>query len=578
MKPDQQNWARNFESRVQDLIYNVDAGLGSQLIKIALYGFVVLTIMVMYWLSEFWGLKESEAMDQAQIAEQLQTTGQFNTKFIRPAAVWLHQQNDTDPREIMMSQPDIVHPPLYPWILSKLYFFVSSAVDPTQRVRAYPPEQAAIIPFGNLCTILTGLVLFLMARRFFERRIAVVAASIFFASNVVWANSISGLSIPLATLLATLAIYYTLATIEKLGEQTRPRGWMVSYALAVICCTAAFLTRYSAGWIVVAAALPLSFLIPRHGWKLGLGLIGLMLVLASPWFIRNFIVCGHFFGLTPYLIYNIDANGLTHSFERQVAPVIENLWPAVKAKWAANLAEHGGTALPAAAGSFVAALFVTTYFFRFARPVAHVLRFGLLAGMAGLLLTGCLFGESSIRTLAIFTPVVIIYALSFYYLLIDRMQLAIPLLRNAMIGLVILLPALPLIFKLMPPRSGYPYPPYYLQYIAVVAPMLNEDELMCTDMPWATAWYGKRSSVLVPTTLEDFYKINDMQKRISGIYFTTLTRDLPYTSNLVTGPFNTWYPIFREMIPMDFPLTEAFFLGNRDQLFLTDRPRWSGKR
>jgi len=247
----------------------------------------------------------------------------------------------------------------------------------------------------------------------------------------------------------------------------------------------------------------------------------------------------------------------------------------VKAKWSANVSEHFGSALPAAAGGLMAALFVTTYFFRFARPTTHVLRFGLLAGITGLVLTGSLFDESSIRTVAIFTPLIIIYGLSFYYLLIDRMQLTVPLFRNAMIGLIILLSALPLIFTLMPPRSGYPYPPYYPQYIGVIAPMLNEDELMCTDMPWATAWYGHRSSILVPTTLEEFYKINDMQKRISGIYFTTLTRNMPYVSNLVTGPFSSWYPIFREMIPMDFPLTEAFFISNRDQLFLTDRPRWS---
>lgn len=575
MKPEPANWAKNFESRVQDLIYNVDAGFGSQLIKTALYFFVVITIMVMYWLSEFWGLKHAEAMDQAQIARQLMTDGSFSTKYIRPAAVWLFQENGTDPRSIMLNQPDIVHPPLYPWVLSKLYLFVDSAFDPTQKVRAYPPEQWAIIPFGNFCTIMTGLVLFLMARRFFERRIALVATSIYFATNAVWANSISGLSIPMATLLSTLAVYFSLSTAEKFSDTARPRGWIVSYMLAVLCCTAAFLTRYSAGWIVFAAALPLGFLIPRHGWKLAAGLLGLMLLLASPWFIRNFVVSGHFLGLTPYLIYNLDTSGLTHSFERQVTPAIESLWPAVQAKWAANLKTFASSALPDVAGTLMAALFVTTFFFRFARPMTHVLRFGLLAGMTGLLVTGSLFGESSVRTLAIFTPLIILYGLSFYYLLVDRMQFTIPLFRNAMIGLIITLSALPLIITLMPPRSGYPYPPYYPQYIGIVAPMLNEDELMCTDMPWATAWYGTRSSVLVPTKLEEFYKINDMQKRISGIYFTTLTRDLPYVSNLATGPFSSWYPIFREMIPMDFPLTEAFFISNRDQLFLTDRPRWS---
>jgi hypothetical protein len=94
-------------------------------------------------------------------------------------------------------------------------------------------------------------------------------------------------------------------------------------------------------------------------------------------------------------------------------------------------------------------------------------------------------------------------------------------------------------------------------------------------MPWATAWYGQRTSLLLPVTLDEFYAINDYNKRISGLYFTTLTRNKPYVRQLYRGPYETWFPILEGRIPATFPLSQGFPIGNMDQLFLTDRARWA---
>ncbi|HMO50575.1 MAG TPA: hypothetical protein PKE26_00425 [Kiritimatiellia bacterium] len=577
MKQENAPLPKNFEARVQDLIYNVDIGLGSLLIKGGLYLFMVLAIMSLYWLSEFWGLKHDVAMDQAQVARQIMADGSFSTKNIRPAAIWLFEQHGADGRALMLRQPDIVHPPVYPWLLSRLYKMMGDAFDPGRQVRAFPPEQWAIVPFGNVCALLTGLVLFLLARRFFEPRIALLAATLYFVSEVVWANSTSGLSVSLAGLWTILAVYSALLTVERRNEAAAGgpvHAWLLPALATALFCGLAFLTRYSAGWVAVLVGVTWAFLIPRNGWKFSLGLLAAVALIASPWVIRNLQVCGQPFGLTPYLALNFNEGGVTHSFERQVTPSFENVGRNLQAKWLTNLADFYETALPAAGNGIVVALFITTFFFRFSRPHVQVLRFGLLAAMIGLLLVAGLFGEETARTFLIFWPLVICYGLSFFYLLLDRMQVTIPIIRAGLMALMIALTALPLIFTLLPPRSGYPYPPYFPSYITIVTPMLNQDELLCTDMPWATAWYGDRSSLLLPVTIEEFYRINDIKKRISGVYFTSLTRDLPYVRSLATGPFNSWYPIFREMIPLDFPLTEAFFIGNRDQLFLTDRPRW----
>lgn len=566
---------KNFESRIQDLVYNVDVGIGVQLIKISLFILSILAVMSLYTASEFWGLKDAEAMDQAQVGYQLMQTGSFSTKYIRPAAVWMLTTNGMDARSIMLSQPDIVNPPVYPWVLSKAFSLVSDSFAPGAKFRTFPPEQWAMIPIGHACTLLTGLFLFLMARRFFERRIALTCVILFFVSEVVWSTSTSGLNISMATLFATLSVYFTLVTTELVNASAHIRKWLTFLLLAGVFCTLTLLTRYSAGVIIAAAALILVLLIPQRGWKLALSLLGIVLLLSSPWFIRNYQVSGHFFGLTPYLALNGLNPGYELSFERAVTPSLVAWRRTVQVQWMANARAFYDTFLPQSGNGIIMALFLTTYFFRFARVHLNALRMGMLLSMVLLFIAGGFFGKETFRGFYMFWPLVILYGTSFFYLLLDRMQLAVPALRTALIGLLMLITALPLILTMLPPRVGYPYPPYYPSYTTLVTRMLNQDELLCTDMPWATAWYGNVSSILLPASVEEFYEINDLQKRISGIYFTTLTRDLPYARTLATGPLSSWFPIFNERVPINFPLGEAFFLSGRDQLFLTDRPRWS---
>ena len=111
--------------------------------------------------------------------------------------------------------------------------------------------------------------------------------------------------------------------------------------------------------------------------------------------------------------------------------------------------------------------------------------------------------------------------------------------------------------------------------------MLTRDELLCTDIPWAAAWYGDRNALLLPRKIDEFYEIHDKTKLVSGIYFTTVTRNQPYIRTLVTGEYKSWFPIQEGRIPGDFPLTQGFGLPVNapypDQLFLTDRPRWREK-
>ncbi|HMP89281.1 MAG TPA: glycosyltransferase family 39 protein [Kiritimatiellia bacterium] len=563
---------KSFESRIQDIVYNVDVGVGRRLIKAGLFILATLGLMTLYTASQFSGLKDADAMDQAQIAFRIMKDGEFSTKVIRPAGVWLLEQHGHDPREIMLKHPDIVHPPVYPWILSFGLRILGNVYSPEKYVRATPPEQWAIVPLGHICTLLTGLMVFLIARRFFEPRIAALSTALFFVSDVVWANSISGLSLSMATLFATLSVYFCLAGVVSYKSTSAGRIWIVYLVLSALFCALTFLTRYSAGWITLAVLITIALLIPNHGWKIALATAGVILLAVSPWIIRNYQVSGKPFGLTPYTALNGINPSLTHSFERTVNPSIELFSKELKVKWFSNIGRYYETALPSTGNGLIMALFVTTFFFRFSRDHMHILRLGMLAAMIGLILVAGLFDDETIRTVSIFWPLIILYGVSFFYLLMDRMQTSLPVVKSSLIGVIVLTTALPLVITLMPPRKGYPYPPYYPSFTTSVTRYLQEDDLLCTDMPWATAWYGDRSSLLLPATIDEFYKINDLKKRISGIYFTTLTRDLPFLRGIINGPYNSWAdPLVRRIIPANFPLTEGMFINEPDQLFLTDR-------
>jgi hypothetical protein len=186
------------------------------------------------------------------------------------------------------------------------------------------------------------------------------------------------------------------------------------------------------------------------------------------------------------------------------------------------------------------------------------------------------FGKEAYQYYHMFWPFVILYGLAFFSILLDRLDLSIELYKTGLTTLVIGLTAFPLLATVfLSPAPGLPYPPYYAPFVMRVSELLKPNEVMCTDMPWATAWYGQRTSILLPKTLDDYYEINDYRKYISGLYITTITKDRPFMSSLIDGSEKTWFPILMGRLTADFPLKHGFALNGQDQIFLTDSVRWS---
>jgi hypothetical protein len=351
--------------------------------------------------------------------------------------------------------------------------------------------------------------------------------------------------------------------------------------LSALLLGLACITRYAA-WVFVPGFLLWIFLEHRRERPAAtLSLIGgVVLLVTLPWMIRNLMLCGQPFGFAPLLVFNHIDPSFTHSMERALDPNLTGTTGLrhLRTTWLIGIASLYESGVFLIGNGILASLFFTTYLFRFARKYIGPLRWGLLLSLVLLWNVAALFRGTTEEVFVVFWPLVILYGVSFYFIFVDRLQLSIPIYRWGMHAALVILTSLPLLFTLLPPRADAPYPPYNPALIAHMSQLLDEDEMLCTDIHWATAWYGNRRSVLLPNNIRDFFDINDFRHRISGLYFTTETRNLPYVRTLMSGPYATWFPLFGGRIPMDFPLQDATLLHQQDQLFLTDRPRWQESR
>jgi hypothetical protein len=236
---------------------------------------------------------------------------------------------------------------------------------------------------------------------------------------------------------------------------------------------------------------------------------------------------------------------------------------------------------------------------------------GLLIVVQALGRTG-LSGESTELTtenlLVVLAPLVFLFGVSLFFVLLEQFGMALPALRLIAVGVFVGVASAPLLFALLMPAGGrLAYPPYYPPYLQEKCEWLPEDGLMMTDVPWATAWYGHRQSLWLSlkfseeptiTLRNDFAAMNQTGKPIRGLYLSPRL-----FKSVETDPLRQWVQredrgakwepyagdwegfvllgamLFRE-IPEGFALSKAPFgppFTPLPELFLTDSERPAGK-
>lgn len=578
-----------FETTLQDLVYSLDAGAGLKLVRVLLFCLIAVGVIVVFTARQFHGFDSEASMDSAQLGRNLAEMNRYVTHTVRPVTMAQVAADSFDGNAQVGFHPELIRPPAYPAVLAGAFkFFKLIGVDlfPSSTafkgMRIYPAEQWVIVPINHFFAMLTGLMLYLLGRTLFSHRLGLIGVITYFLSFMVWQDSLYGAGLSLLSFFVLSAFYFAVRAMESRRNREPASKWVPHFVGSALFGAAAFLTHYS--FLAVLPGILLFILISgsrtQRSGHLAFFYLLLVLVGVSPWLLRNYQLCGMPLGLAPHLALADTAAYPGDALVRSLHPQFNLLadWSAVRAKWSTQFSELYATGRLVLGGGLLMAFFIAAYFYRFVRVSVHKLRWGIGLSMVLFLVGAGCFGAESLRVYHIFWPFVILYGLAFFTIQLDRLDLPFQLYRTGLTGFVVALSALPLFLTIfVAPLPKPSYPPYYVPFVMRVCELLRPAEVICSDMPWATAWYGRRVSILLPQTLDDYYEINDYRKYISGLYLTTLTKDRPMVSGLLSGPEKSWVPILMGHLSDEFPLHHGFQLNDQDQLFLTDSVRWGGE-
>lgn len=237
---------------------------------------------------------------------------------------------------------------------------------------------------------------------------------------------------------------------------------------------------------------------------------------------------------------------------------------------------------------FLVFFYVVGLMYGFRRRDTKRLR-GLLTGclitaMFGLALIGCPAESYKPEVVGgnlfvLFLPLVAVYGVAFFYLLLDRIAFRIRLTRGLVISAFVLCNVAPLIFTLLPPRRGaFPFPPYAPPFTQAVASFYNEKEIGISDMPWTMAWDGNRRTVWLPVKVDEFTELNDWVAPSPGFSFMFLTPYMinqRFESDLQFGEYKDWSGVLSGHFPDRFPLKAVTTVPPQNYQYLfSDHVRW----
>jgi Dolichyl-phosphate-mannose-protein mannosyltransferase len=605
----------------QDILHRIEHGGGLRAFRVGLALLAVLLLGLGYNWRAFKNMATQEAMDAAQLARNIAQGKGYTTLFIRPFSMYLVKQRSlakgeapkagqvADYARVRGLHPDLANPPLYPVVLAGLmkvlpFDYTASATKPfwsnNGHFWRYQPDFLIAL-FNQLLFLAVIAVVFFLARRLFDRGVAWLSAGLLLGSELYWRFSVSGLSTMLLILIF-LGLAWSIVLVE---QEVRVPKWGPYGVLALAGVTGVMvgvggLTRYAFCWLILPV---LAFLIVFGGKRriiLAAIALGAFVVVMAPWVARNYRVSGRAFGTAGYSVVQGTLLFPENRLERSLEPDLGHLYPmAFWLKLNSNMREIVSSALPKLGGSWVTGLFLAGLMVGFRNPGISRLRYFLMGCIAVLAVVQALgrthLSEESPEVnsenlLVLVAPLVLVYGVSLFYLLLDQMQLPFPEVRYVVIGVFSLVACVPMVFVFIPPKANpVAYPPYYPPAIQTIASWLKDKELAMSDIPWAMAWYGQRQCVWLTlkcmpdskdqSTHEDFFAINDYQKPINLLYLTPATMDSRFLSQWVRAGEQSWgsfilESLSKKRVPEYFPLRESQTGWIPEQLVLADWQRW----
>lgn len=572
------------DAAVQRVIHAIEMGSASVWLRRALVCAVVMGLALFYLLHEFRGLAALQAMDQAQIGRGLLHGQLWKTKVARPLAAGQLQRRGKNIAQKIWT--DTYHAPLPPLVDAIALLPVRSRLQMSPDDTIFVGDR--MIAIMSIALFLASIgVLFLIARRLFDQRLALLGCGLVLIGDIFWQYALSGLPQMLLLLLFNLTIYVLVRAIEARADGKFPKHWLL---LAGVGFGLLALTHALTFWIFLPALLFVALYFRPHLRSAG-RLLAPVAVLYAPWLLRNYLVCGNPFGVAFYTIFDHLGMSDTGHMRQMGIDFSEINAVAMRDKISGNLSEQMGRIFQYLGWSVAALFFFATLIHPFRRKPVAVTRWLLLVLWAGAVFGMAVYGITEEQGVAanqlhlLFIPLMTCFGLAFLLVQWNRLEIRFPFARVGFLSLVFILCGWPMIsgFFLAAPKPAIRWPPYLPPYLSVLNKWMAPGEITASDMPWAIAWYADRPAVYLPDTIRAFTEMSDYDALggpIKAVFLTPVSGSQNTLGDITDGEYKDWAPVILHSIDLQkFPLKVGTLLGPNNQcIFISDRDRSKGQK
>lgn len=592
---------------IQDWIYALEGSAFRNAIRWILAGFCAVVIAVLYLFTESKNFSNPEAMDMAQLGRNIATGKGYTTHMIRPLSFQLYRERMLEKKMgdsglLQRPQPDLHNPPVYPVMLAGLFKLAPESFLFTlpKEIALRRPNSELLITGFNLFWFGMGMwMIYRLGSRLFEPSVGWLSAALYAGTEVMWRFCSNGLTTPFLLVLV-LVLAELLTRLDEGGAEPPPgvvpplgRPLLLA-GLAGVVLGVGFLTRYAFGWLIVPTLLWILICHVRR-WTSTASCVLAFLVIVSPWLYRNHDLSGRLLGsayasLTSETLTFPESWLERHLHEPKNQPDLTE----IRVKLAVAGSELLRNGVPVIGGNWITFFFFAGSILPFRNPQLRRLRWFILGSLLLLFfvealgrthwgnLVPVINGENQLILMA---PLMFIFGTSLFFTLLESTEFGHPIFRRLFIGGAWVVMSLPLLTAVLPPRT-YPLaePNYRPDIVRELAGYIEPNELMMSDIPWSVAWYGDRDCIWLPLLVrdskggEDFYSINDFERRVAALYLSPFTTEASLrqvgTAGFVWGRFY-FDALLRGNLPTGFPLVYAYEGSARQgHMFLADRKRW----
>lgn len=564
---------------IQRTVHALEEGGTAIWIRRVLALLMVAGLALFYFMHEFRGLATSQAMDQAQIGRNLASHQGWRTNFIRPRAVGQLQAHGKNVAQRIWS--DTYNAPL-PSVVNAISLWpIRSHWKMTARDIVYAGDKIIAV-IAILLFLASLVILYLIARRLFDERLALLGTALVLLCDTIWQYSLSGLPQMLLLFLFNATTYALVRAVQAQYGGGRVGVWLgasgVGFGLLA-------LSHALTIWMFVATLIFCVFFFRPRFWAAVI-VLSAFTIMYAPWLVRNYVVCGNPGGVAIYSVLD----GINHpeaGHMRRVDLDLAGVTPGqFRNKIVANLQSQLERIFGYLGWSVVACMFFASLLHVFKRPETSAVRWLVLVMWLGAVLGMTIYGIKEEQGVAanqlhlLFIPMMTCFGLAYLLVQWNRLNIDIRLARIGFITLLFVLCALPMIFTVGLPatKGGVRWPPYVPPYIAVLNDWMQPQEITASDMPWAIAWYADRRAVWLPETQKVFIEFHDygiFGAPVNGLYLTPISGSQNTLSDVLKGEYGDWAALILRSIDLQkFPLKWATLLGLENEcVFFADHDR-----